>query len=103
MGITAAGRAAGAYLEAASDSAPLDQVRDRAYAAAHRARAIASSALLEPPPVADAAANALAQAIKLENTVDEITSLAARDSRGEDVASDAARLRVQLAATVHYR
>lgn len=100
MGVVAAERAASAYPQAAIDAAPLDRLRDRAYAAAHRARSIATSALLEPPPVSDAAANALTRAITLEYTVDEITSFAAGATRADDAAGTTARLLDHLAEAV---
>ncbi|WP_139829752.1 FUSC family protein [Mycobacterium gastri] len=58
--------------------------RDEAYRLAHRVRAGAEAAVLEPPPVSSLAAQAIPAAIELEDAVDAITAISVAIDGGDD-------------------
>lgn len=85
--LEAATQARAAYLREAvkipAQRADWPGVRDRAYRLAHRSRAAANRALLEPPPAGELARAALPTAIAIENDADVISALAAAVEAGQ--------------------
>jgi hypothetical protein len=62
-------------------------VRADAYRLAHKARANAEAAVLEPPPVSSRAVRAIPVAIELEDAVDAITALSSALDAGTDASA----------------
>ena len=62
-------------------------VRAEAYRLAHRARATAEAAVLEPPPVSSVAVRVIPIAVELEDTVDAITAVGSAVDAGRDSAT----------------